>query len=351
MAAAGRSWCRRCCPVRGRSAATESGRTQLPKGRRCAPISLELGSIGRHAHAGPVDADAAEQRIGAAPLRRRTSPTPPAGIRARRSSGNARDRRHASARERCPQMSKRPQRPRQTIPCRSCRPVPAQRQWWMQLGSFSHARQCASGWRATLTQGGLQRSRLRGPMRSKGKDLYRVRAGPVGDRAAAVGPAVAAVGCRSQGIAGRALRECRPSVESRLVRADDALRIPMVALDYIIIAIVLVSAVAGLIQGFPAGSLLAGHLGARRLAGLETRPLLVPWTWAVRCGRRLMVSGPVAASSSSAVLVVGGIIGAMVNHFVAAVDVQRHWTGCWVSCWACCVASSLSASWLCWHRP
>lgn len=54
--------------------------------------------------------------------------------------------------------------------------------WWVQLGSFSQAENAQrlaqslvkSGFRAQVS-----------PMRSQGKDLYRVRSGPVADRAAA----------------------------------------------------------------------------------------------------------------------------------------------------------------------
>lgn len=54
--------------------------------------------------------------------------------------------------------------------------------WWVQLGSFSQADNAQrlaqslvkSGFRAQVS-----------PMRSQGKDLYRVRSGPVADRAAA----------------------------------------------------------------------------------------------------------------------------------------------------------------------
>ena len=55
--------------------------------------------------------------------------------------------------------------------------------WWVQLGSFS-ARANADRLRGTLSAAGYPVSVS--PTMSKGKELFRVRAGPVADREAAV---------------------------------------------------------------------------------------------------------------------------------------------------------------------
>jgi len=65
-------------------------------------------------------------------------------------------------------------------------PAPAAsttRGWWVQLGSFS-ARSNADRLRGTLSAAGY--SMVVSPTQSKGKELFRVRAGPVADREAAV---------------------------------------------------------------------------------------------------------------------------------------------------------------------
>jgi DedD protein len=71
----------------------------------------------------------------------------------------------------------------ETPPQRTEMPTPAAG-WWVQLGSFS---QPANAQRLvqTLTKAGF--AAQVSPIRSRGQDLYRVRAGPVPDRAAAEG--------------------------------------------------------------------------------------------------------------------------------------------------------------------
>jgi DedD protein len=61
--------------------------------------------------------------------------------------------------------------------------VPAARGWWVQLGSFS-ARANADRLRGTLSAAGYPV--VVSPTMSKGKELFRVRAGPAADREAAV---------------------------------------------------------------------------------------------------------------------------------------------------------------------
>jgi DedD protein len=62
-------------------------------------------------------------------------------------------------------------------------PAPITRGWWVQLGSFS-ARANADRLGGTLTSAGY--SVVVSPTLSNGKELFRVRAGPVADREAAV---------------------------------------------------------------------------------------------------------------------------------------------------------------------
>ena len=117
----------------------------------------------------------------------------------------------------------------------------------------------------------------------------------------------------------------------------------MVTIDYIIIAIVLVSAVTGLIQGFlrEVCSLVTWVLAV--WLAWKFGPLLVPYLGGALRAGAVWTLGRSRASCSLACW-------CRRHHrrhrqpLVAAVDVQRHWTVCWVSCWVCCAASS---SWAC----
>lgn len=66
-------------------------------------------------------------------------------------------------------------------PAASEQPVPAG-SWWVQLGSFSQSANAQRLVQQLSTKGFSARV---SPVKSKGKELFRVRAGPVGDRAAA----------------------------------------------------------------------------------------------------------------------------------------------------------------------
>jgi membrane protein required for colicin V production len=89
----------------------------------------------------------------------------------------------------------------------------------------------------------------------------------------------------------------------------------MVTLDYIILAIVLISAIAGLIQGFlrEACSLVTWVLGV--WLAWKLGPMLAPHLGgALRAAPYGMWAG--RAIVFIAVLVIGAIVGATVNHFV-----------------------------------
>lgn len=160
-------------PVADR-AATDSGPDAAAEGPPLRSFSLELGSNGR-----PVESDQsalAPQAVAPPQDATRSSPTPIEEASATTDQGkpesNARkDANDASVEAGAPANN----------PVAADRPVPAG-SWWVQLGSFSQASN-AQRLVQTLTKAGF--SAQMSPMRSKGKDLYRVRAGPVGDRAAA----------------------------------------------------------------------------------------------------------------------------------------------------------------------
>lgn len=157
-------------PVADRSA-KESGPTAAAEGPPLRSFSLELGANGR-----PVGADqsALAPQAAAAP-QAAVEPGPPVPDEARAAAGQGKP--ESSARE----STVEPSAEARTTAAKSATadvPTPAG-SWWVQLGSFSQAAN-AQRLVQTLTKAGF--SAQMSPMRSKGKDLYRVRAGPVGDR-------------------------------------------------------------------------------------------------------------------------------------------------------------------------
>lgn len=160
-------------PVANR-AAREPGPETAAEGPPLRSFSLELGANGR-----PIETDQsalAPQAVAPPQDATRSAPTPleESGVKTdqgKPESNARRDTNEASVEAVAPA----------TNPVAAERPVPAG-SWWVQLGSFSQAAN-AQRLVQTLTRAGF--SAQVSPTRSKGADLYRVRAGPVGDRAAA----------------------------------------------------------------------------------------------------------------------------------------------------------------------
>jgi DedD protein len=162
-------------PVAGRSA-KDSDPTEASEGPPLRTFSLELGANGR-----PAESDQsalAPQAAAPAPVAAESKPAATEGTRATSAQGKP----ESSGREGLAGASTEATTPTAKPPIADAPvPVPAG-SWWVQLGSFSQA---ANAQRLVQTLGKAGFSAQMSPLRSKGKELYRVRAGPVGDRPAA----------------------------------------------------------------------------------------------------------------------------------------------------------------------